>query len=271
MKLKRQHCIAALTTCLLLSLACSLGGLTGSDEAPAAQPTIPAAGGQTVPTKPGPAPDAKPTTAPPAAAEDDGPAGPPPPLEDSYFYNRSGPDGASKNGSLTVSEFGIGYQFKWDDNIGLALKSGPALAVAAGEECGVVFYDILPDKSLASMWMDWGGVPGTEFLKPTTLIQGKDLSGEYAIEGYNPDGSAYGGAVTINPLGSIYSVYWATGSGSNAADYYGIGIARDARLAVAYGGDHCLVYLYHIQPDGSLDGTIGNQDGRIGAENAAHK
>ena len=257
-----------LTVGVIVSLACSLGGLTGSDEAPTTQPTI--AADQSVPTIPAAASDEQPSAALPPAVEPDAPDGPPVRLEGSYFYNRTGSDGASKNGSLSVSEFGAGFAFDWDDNVGLALKSGPSLAVAAGEDCGVVFYDILPDKSLASMWMDGRGVPGTEFLKPTTSIQGKDLSGAYDIEGYNPDDSVYGGTVTIDQLGSIYSVYWATGSGANAADYYGIGIARNARLAVAYGGDHCVVYYYHIKPDGSLDGIIGYQDGSSGTETAAH-
>jgi hypothetical protein len=257
MKSERIRLFVSLTLCALLSLACSLGGLPGSAEVPTTQPTVDL--DQSAPANPSPEPIAQLT-----AIE----SGAPTYLEGTYFFNRIDPDGTTKNGSLDIGTWEAGYVLSWSDNIGLALKSESTLAVGAGEDCGVVVYEILPDKSMTGVWMGWGGDQGLESLEPTTAMLGNDLSGVYAAEGYNPDGSAYGGTLTIDPLGSIYSLFWETGSGANTADFTGIGLAQDNRLAAAYGEDHCIVYLYQLQPDGGLEGIIGYPDGSTGSETA---
>ena len=255
MKSQQWRCFAILSLLGLLSLSCSLGGLIGSDEVVISQPTVDL--DQAAPANPTPEPVAQLTAI---------GSGAPEYLEGTYFFDRTGPGDDTKNGPLDIGLFDAGYVLSWSDNIGLALKSETTLAAAAGEECGVVVYNILQDKSMSSVWMGWSGEPGIESLEPTTAILGNDISGDYAIDGYNPDGSAYGGTVTIAPLGSIYSVYWDTGSGANATEYYGIGLVRDERFAVAYGDDHCIVYHYRLQPDGNMDGIIGFPDGSTGSE-----
>jgi hypothetical protein len=242
----RKQALTVLACCVLLTQACSPGGLNAPAEVPAAQPTIDPH--QPVLTNPAP-PDSAP----------DG-------LEGRYSFVRTGPVGTLKNNALTVSEYGSGFFFEWSDNVGLGIKHESSLAVAAGDSCGVAFYSVQPGNTMAGLWMGWNGELGTEFLVPNSAVEEGDLTGTYAIEGYNPDGSVYGGTATFAPLGSIYSVYWETGSGDSALDFAGIGFVRDERLAVAYGEDYCQVYHYRILPDDSLDGIIGYPDGGIGSE-----
>ena len=190
-------------------------------------------------------------------------------LPGSYTFSREIPDGTSQRGSLKVTGSGIGFRFDWAGTTsGLALVIGSSVAVSSHEDCGVVFYDIYPDRSMSAMWLDWGDShPGTEFLEPASAMQGKEITGRYIIEGYNPDGSDYGGTVEIKKLGDAFDVYWETGGGTS--NFEGIGIIRDQRLAVSYGDSSCAVYHYQVRDDGSLEGVIGFPGGKTGTEIAA--
>jgi hypothetical protein len=265
MKTRKLYFFMLIPLCILLTLACSLGGLSGTEEdAQPIQASIPTE----APDNP-PLPSASPPTTAPQPSAVVPQSVPSAGLTGRYTYERLLPDGTIQNGSLRISEFGEGYEFEWNNSAGVALMSGNSVAVAAGDKCGVVLYEIKRNNTMDGIWMDGGGIQGTEELEPNASGSSENISGSYVIDGYNPDSSRYGGTAGLTPLGSIYSMHWETGGG--ASNYYGIAIPQGKQLAVSYGGDHCTVYFVQIQPDGSLNSIIGFNDGRVGRETAVRK
>lgn len=75
------------------------------------------------------------------------------------------------------------------------------------------------------------------------------LSGSYAVEGMNPDGSKYTGTVSLVENGGSVSMTWTVGSSS----YAGAGLV-DGKVITVQWGDPNPVY-YVITPSGELHGT----------------
>lgn len=78
------------------------------------------------------------------------------------------------------------------------------------------------------------------------------LSGAYAVQGRNPDGSTYTGDVQIAEQGGVFNVVWLVAGRS----YSGTGQLDGRVLTVDWGAAAPVVYV--AMPDGSLQGTWAN-------------
>ena len=85
---------------------------------------------------------------------------------------------------------------------------------------------------------------------------GSDLTGLYACEGTNPDGSPYSAVVEIVKRQDTYLVRWTQ---ENNDQVMGVGIQQDGVLAVSYFGGAPAIVVYSVGGDGRLDGqwTMG--------------
>ncbi len=85
---------------------------------------------------------------------------------------------------------------------------------------------------------------------------GSDLSGVYACEGTNPDGSPYTAVVEIVKRQDTYLVRWTQ---ENDEQVMGVGIQQDGVLAVSYFGGAPAIVVYSVATDGRLSGqwTMG--------------
>jgi hypothetical protein len=101
------------------------------------------------------------------------------------------------------------------------------------------------------------------------------LSGVYASDGVNPDGSDYHGVVRIVPRGDSFVVQWMSPKGNDEVvvlvpTSIGVGIASDATLSVSYysqGGAGIVVY--RIEEGGQrLTGrwAVAGDDGAVYSE-----
>jgi hypothetical protein len=85
---------------------------------------------------------------------------------------------------------------------------------------------------------------------------GSDLTGLYACEGTNPDGTPYSAVVEIVKRQDTYLVRWTQ---ENSDQVMGVGIQQDGVLAVSYFGGAPAIVVYSVGGDGRLDGqwTMG--------------
>ncbi len=56
------------------------------------------------------------------------------------------------------------------------------------------------------------------------------MTGQYKVQGKNPDGSSYGGSASIEKTGDTYRVVWNIGG----ERYIGTGIGSDEAIAIGY-------------------------------------
>jgi hypothetical protein len=93
----------------------------------------------------------------------------------------------------------------------------------------------------------------------------KNLTGVYACEGKNPDGSPYQGIVEILQVRDTYLVRWTVGGEKRVV---GVGIVSGGVLAVSYFGGSPALVVYSVTTDGRLDGkwTIGGAEGSVFSE-----
>ncbi|EBA05938.1 LIC10280 family protein [Sagittula stellata] len=87
------------------------------------------------------------------------------------------------------------------------------------------------------------------FAASPLLAQSGDIAGTYRVEGLNPDGSAYAGALVLTPEGSGYAAAWTT----KDASYKGTGTLEGRVLTISYGDPFPAVYV--VMEDGELHGT----------------
>jgi hypothetical protein len=86
----------------------------------------------------------------------------------------------------------------------------------------------------------------------------KDIAGNYAATGTNPDGQGeYKADLAITKQGEVFQFSWV----SAGRDYDGVGVVNGDHAAVSYvdgtNGKGCGVVLYQITEDGSLQGKVG--------------
>jgi hypothetical protein len=98
---------------------------------------------------------------------------------------------------------------------------------------------------------------------PGATQQSPDITGRWLIEhGASQNGETYGGEVTIQSLGSCYSVEWLLEGG---ARYTGVGILRAGVLVVAYAdpaaGDQYGVVAYAPASAGGFEGSSCRMNG----------
>jgi hypothetical protein len=150
----------------------------------------------------------------------------------------AGPGGQTYTGTVDLSPRGAAIAMHWKLNTGDAY---PGIAVAhrkflgaaygGGETFGVSVIKIEEDGTLNSIWTtsdDKAGRLGKE-----KLTGGRDLAGDYAVEGTMPDGkSKYTGVVSFRQTGRTYEVLWKNKDGSTA--FIGVGLKGREYMVVGW-------------------------------------
>ena len=86
------------------------------------------------------------------------------------------------------------------------------------------------------------------------MAQAQDISGEYAVDGTNPNGTTYTGTVTISRQGdNRYRFEWVIANGDR---YSGSGTLRGRTISVNWGQRYPVIY--QVGDDGILGGTWAN-------------
>lgn len=86
--------------------------------------------------------------------------------------------------------------------------------------------------------------------------------GHYTASGTNLDGSPYSGTADIKIISNTTcEITWVTGSTTSYGQCMGMGDVIAAGYVL---GDAVGLVMYHLNPDGSLEGywTVGGKDGR---------
>jgi hypothetical protein len=96
-------------------------------------------------------------------------------------------------------------------------------------------------------------LPSNSNSQSATRNVANQLPGTYRIQGINPNGSAYGGQVTITADGDVYNFHWRISGGET---YLGSGRLRDGIISVDWGQQYPVVY--RVDEDGTLKGTWAN-------------
>ncbi len=95
-------------------------------------------------------------------------------------------------------------------------------------------------------------IPFCAFVMASPAFGETDLSGLYAVDGRNPDGSAYSGALSLTHAGDTIAAHWTVGADS----YRGSGTLENRIVTVDWGSTYPVIYV--VMPDGSLHGTWDN-------------
>ena len=100
-----------------------------------------------------------------------------------------------------------------------------------------------------------------------TPVLAQDISGDYEAKGTFPNGTAYGGAVKIVPLGEAHAMLWKL---DNGPGYQGLALQKDGVLGAAYASEGVPfgLVVYRIA-GGTLDGewiSSGDVKAELGHE-----
>jgi hypothetical protein len=172
----------------------------------------------------------------------------------SYDLTGTNPDASEYSGTLDVAAVGDAYSWSWNggEYTGVGLQTENVVSVAWGaDECYVVSYSVGDDGVLSGRWTDMAasGI-GTDVATPTDQM-GEGLEGLYNILGTNPDGSEYGCSLQVTKTADgVYEWYW-----FSCGEYTGVGIQDGNVVSVAYGSDSCSAISYHVEDDGTLNGS----------------
>ena len=81
-------------------------------------------------------------------------------------------------------------------------------------------------------------------------------TGNYRVQGTNPNGSLYQGTLTIERSGPLYQVQWKIGKDT----YEGQGPLNGSTLTVDWGQSDPVIY--QVMNDGTLEGTWAKGTGK---------
>lgn len=188
-------------------------------------------------------------------------------LSGKYIVEGSNPGGAGGyKGTLTIAKAGDAYALTWDSggiSTGIGVVMGDSLAVAVGAGCAVAGYRMRAEGGLDGTWTGPnGGTVASEQAAPGVGTT-KGLIGDYVVNGTNPDGKPYKGALNFAMKGDVLRLSWRTGT-----NFEGLGIEQEGRVASAWGAPECGVVLYRITADGVLTGIWRYPNTGIGNETA---
>jgi hypothetical protein len=102
----------------------------------------------------------------------------------------------------------------------------------------------------------------TIMLVIATPVLAQEVSGQYRIEGANPDGKGtYRGQVAVTKTGETYQVTWVIGT----SKHIGTGLQQDGVFSVIYQPDGASagIAVYKIGADGVLIGSWTNLGGKV--------
>ena len=150
----------------------------------------------------------------------------------------TGPGVPAYSGTVELSPKGQAIGMLWklstgDKYPGIAVAHRKFLGAAygGGESFGVSVMKIEEDGTLNSIWTtsdDPAGLLGKE-----KLTGGKNLAGDYAVEGVMPDGKAkYTGLVSFRQNGRTFEVLWKNKDGSTA--FIGVGLKGREYMVVGW-------------------------------------
>ncbi|MGH6923987.1 MAG: caspase family protein [Propylenella sp.] len=180
------------------------------------------------------------------------------PVAGVYRATGRNPDGSTYQGMTSIVITGGVYRLTWwigsDVFQGVGRLGGRLLIVDWGSNAPVI-YSPRADGVLDGEWADG---TATETLEPFALAAfgaARDVAGNYRVEGRNPDGSSYSGAVTIKRAQAGFHLFWNVGSQA----YEGSG-SLDGNLLTVEWGDATPV-VYAVTDDGRLAGLWGGGKG----------
>jgi hypothetical protein len=133
--------------------------------------------------------------------------------------------------------------------VGWASGSTPGEATSACRERGLVCNHEPKGGCNQSVGDSGGNSPRVALADPKAI----DISGKYSIEGTNPNGSTYGGTVTITGSGPVYNFRWLINSGDV---FRGSGRLSGNTISVDWGQKYPVIY--QVGGDGTLRGTWAN-------------
>ena len=185
-------------------------------------------------------------------------------LTGNYTVKGNNPDGKGYQGTLTIAKSGAAYALTWTSgsvSTGVGVAIGNALAVAVGDGCAIVGYQISAEGGLDGRWSGpTGGAIGSEKATPGVGTT-KGLIGDYVVNGSNPDGKPYKGGLIIAEPDGVLRFSWRTGT-----NFEGYGVQKDGYAAATWGPGACGVVLYRVGADGNLNGIWRYPGTGIGTE-----
>lgn len=148
------------------------------------------------------------------------------------------PGGQTYTGTVDLSPKGMAIAMHWKLNTGDAY---PGVAVAhrkflgaaygGGETFGVSVIKLEEDGTLSSIWTTSDDPAGR--LGKEKLTGGKNLAGDYTMEGVMPDGKTkYAGVVAFRQNGRTYEVVWKNKDGSAA--FIGVGLKGREYMVIGW-------------------------------------
>jgi hypothetical protein len=168
-----------------------------------------------------------------------------------YRVEGTNPNGSKYRGMVALTQNDDQFNFTWwigkDIFRGSGHFAGKMLVVNWGDKTPVI-YTFGDEGALDGEWADGSA---TETLDLVANAAPGDIAlseGAYKVEGKNPDGSSYTGAVQLNKRGKGYHLSWQVGSSS----YEGEGNLAGNLLTVEWGSVTPVVYA--LAEDGSLTG-----------------
>jgi hypothetical protein len=183
-----------------------------------------------------------------------------------YTVSGTNPDGSKYVGAMNITAFGDGYrviQTYADGSVYRGVGNdvgGPILAVSflSDGQPSVAIYQINSNTTLEGYWQNYDStVEGKETatLSRGSLSMGKindngryDYSGNYNVQGTEPDGSRYTGSMTVSSFGDGYRVRFV--SGQNI--WRGIATDIDRYLAISYqSGSISTISIFERTDNGS--------------------
>jgi len=169
--------------------------------------------------------------------------------------------GEGYTATLTVTQTGEGYHLVWDVDDGTRFYGkglvvndvlGVVFARSDGSGSGVVAYKKL-NGEMSGLWASAGGETlSGEKAKSAAALRASslDLEGTYAVTGTNPNGSNYGGELSLIGTGETWAAKWVTGG----VEVYGTGLVVDNVAVLGYGNEAGVGVAVYEATTSGLDG-----------------
>ena len=130
-----------------------------------------------------------------------------------YRIRGTNPDGSRYRGTLAIEGDEAGsLALDWDTNgsyDGVGVAEGGLLAATHGDDgtaCNVGVYPIAVDGTLDGRWVSYDGRGPNQEAVAVVIPGGRGITGSYAIEGINADGSDYSGSMDIVDAGEAFEI-----------------------------------------------------------------